>query len=115
MTLKTRLFIAIASPTDYYFLHLPSDTKCSLPGSSTYKFVNAQKFLDLLVEKFPGNVRDLSSSVGAPPHILFSYVRIRPADNQNRAPFYTHLTHESMVALIKVYYKYVLAANPTNV
>lgn len=111
--MRTKFYIALSTPKDYYFLNLPVEAKCNLPGSSVYNFVEFQNFLGRLIEKFPGNVRDLSGSVGIQPHVLFAFAHPNP-DIKVHPTFSDLIAHEAMGELIKLYYKHVLSANPTN-
>jgi hypothetical protein len=110
--MKIKKFIAIADPQTFYFINLPMETRSSLPGSSTYTFIELKTFLRRIVEKFSGTIRDLADKVGTLPQILFE--AIRPQELERPRPsFETLVSFETVRRLIKLYYELFLSKTAT--
>lgn len=113
--MQTTQYIAINSPHDFYFVELPTDLKTALPGSS-YTFVKLQQFIDRLIEKYPGTLRDLAAAVDTNPQYLFfmgtrgdSIPSRRSTDTERPRPnLLSMVSSDSFSKLIKAYYKYYL-------
>lgn len=109
--MQSKLYIGIANPADFYFVDLPVESKCTLPASAIYTYIELRQFLTRLIEKYPGTLRDLAAAVNTQPHYLFEFARSMP-DPRPKPSFSDLLTHDSITQLIKYYYKYILASNP---
>lgn len=108
--MRTRPFIAIGSPTEFYFLDFPANKPPQLPGSSYFDYIELPKFIDRIVEKYPGDYRDLAGAIDSQPQYLFIHATRRNRDDDRPKPsLQTLLSYESLVKLIKIYYKYVIA------
>jgi hypothetical protein len=105
--MESKLYVAVSTPVNFYFLSLPEDPKSlsTLPGSANYHYFEIRNLITELNKAYPGNERDLAEHLNVPPQYLFHYAKVGTHINS----FIEHITFNSMTKILKAYYQYVLA------
>lgn len=100
-----RLYIAISSPSDYYFITTTEDVKTQVPISANYHTILVRHLISQLIEKFPGTIPDLAMALDVKPHIVWA---LNKGDYRMESALIVNASGSVVRNMINLYYRYIL-------
>lgn len=108
MQYETYLFIKSAH--EWYVGLEIRETNHNIPSSGTHMKIKLSKFVHQLIANYPGTIRDLTNVIEINPDVL-----VRLGKGQMHLAFIErHNNYRSVDKMIRLWYEYVLARNPTG-